>query len=676
MKEMKVFSYIKKYRILIVIASIAMGILFYMYFSGRQTYTAVAIIQYTNPEAKNGLAPDGTEIDTSEIYSSEVMIRVFQKMNLSYDENNMDAIRAAITVKPVLSQEEASVQEALNEKGEVWEEQSTVYQVSYTVGKDSVSNGQEFAAKLLTTMLNVYTEVYAENHVNNSVSPNDISDIYDADYDYIEMVEIIDNSIGEAINNLGYKSDLEFRSATTGYSFKDLQGEFALLRDIDLSSLYAYILENTITKDQDVLLSKYENRIKNYTLENGASESQINGIEEIINSYVDMMRESGNTEFTYEYILGDVYDNYYRNITADPNSESYLNADVTTEYDNLMNGYVKGRTGFEESLIDIGYAQYILNIFSGDSGGSGGIEVNVIENPSELNNHGDAAGGAGGEAGASGTEAVGGEEGASTEGDSFRDGVLTFTTNTEKRRDIVSSEEEKSRAYNKIKDLVNELNRLYEIVAESNREYNQFAGAENISIMTDTVTSESINLFIYAVLSVVLFGIAGCAAAVVCGRLFEIFEYYVYVDKKFDIANRAGCDRYIGKFENKMITEEVSCVYFKMMDIETKNRIHGGEHCDEMIRDFCSMLQAIFPKEQSFIAMNGVGQFVIFINDIERDLVRAYVNECGRQCMDYNATKACKISYVCGISSSSTDEIYNLRKLMLDAIRKAAAAIK
>ena len=668
MKGMKVFSYIKKYRILIVITSIAMGALFYMYFSRRQTYTAVAIIQYTNPEAKNGLAPDGTEIDTSEIYSSEVMIRVFQKMNLSYDENNMDAIRAAITVQPVLSQEEASVQEALNEKGEVWEEQSTVYRVSYTVGKGSVSNGQEFASKLLTTMLNVYTEVYAENHVNNSVSPNDISDIYDADYDYIEMVEIIDNSIGEAINNLGYKSELDFRSATTGYSFKDLQGEFALLRDIDLSSLYAYILENTVTKDQDVLLSKYENRIKNYTLENGASESQINGIEEIINSYVDMMRESGNTEFTYEYILGDVYDNYYRNITGDPDSESYLNADVTTEYDNLMNGYVKGRTGFEEALIDIGYAQYILNVFSGDRDRSSGIEVNVIERPSELNSQGDAAS----EAGASGAEGVESAESVSEEDDGFRDGILTFTSNTEKRKEIVSSEEEKSRAYNKIRDLVNELDRLYEIVTESNQEYNQFAGAQNISIMTDTVTSESINLFIYAVLSVVLFGVAGCAVAVVCGRLFEIFEYYVYVDKKFDIANRAGCDRYIGKFENKMFTEEVSCVYFKMMDIETKNRIH----CDEMIRDFCSIIQMIFPKEQSFVAMNGVGQFVIFVNDIERDLVRAYVNECGRQCLDYNATKACKISYVCGISSSSTDGIYQLRKLMLDAIRKAAAAIK
>ena len=40
MKEMKIFSYIKKYRLLIILVSLAMGFLFYQYFSGKQTYTA------------------------------------------------------------------------------------------------------------------------------------------------------------------------------------------------------------------------------------------------------------------------------------------------------------------------------------------------------------------------------------------------------------------------------------------------------------------------------------------------------------------------------------------------------------------------------------------------------------------------------------------------------------
>ena len=669
MKEMKIFSYIKKYRLLIILVSLAMGFLFYQYFSGKQTYTARAIIQYTNPEAVNGLAPDGTEIDTSEIYSSEVMTRVFQKMDMNYDENNMDAIRAAVMVEPVLSAEESAVQEALNEQGEVTEQQPTVYMVSYTVGRGTGGDAKSFASDLLTTMLNEYMEVYAENHVNSSVASNATSGIYDTDYDYIEMIEIIDESVGNIMDNLGTRRDLDFRSTDTGYSFGDLEGEFSLLMNIDISDIYAYILENKITKDQDVLLSKYENRIKDYSLENNASQSGIDGIDEIINSYVDMMRESGNTDFTSQYILGNVYDNYYGYSSSDEtgtDSSYYSNVDVTTEYDQLMNNYVDERTFFEETLIDIGYAQYILDIYSGNDEGTGKVTVNIIEDPADV-----AA-----ELDQDEREEEESDKKETTESDEEHNTRITFDTDTVKREEIVSSSEELDTAYQMIKTVADKIDTLYADVIATNREYNQYAGAANISILTDTATTESINLLLYAALSVILFGFAGCVLVVVFCRLSEIFEYYVYVDKKFSIANRTGCDRYISKYGKEMITEETNCVYFKMMDIEAKNRMYGREKCDEMMRDFCGMLQSVFPKEQSFMAANGPGQFVIFVKDIERDLVYAYVKELGRQCVDYNKEKTCKISYVCGISSSSADQIYNLRKLMIDAIRKASAAIK
>lgn len=669
MKEMKIFSYIKKYRLLIILVSLAMGFLFYQYFSGKQTYTARAIIQYTNPEAVNGLAPDGTEIDTSEIYSSEVMTRVFQKMDMNYDENNMDAIRAAVMVEPVLSAEESAVQEALNEQGEVTEQQPTVYMVSYTVGRGTSGDAKSFASDLLTTMLNEYMEVYAENHVNSSVASNATSGIYDTDYDYIEMIEIIDESVGNIMENLGTRRDLDFRSTDTGYSFGDLEGEFSLLMNIDISDIYAYILENKITKDQDVLLSKYENRIKDYSLENNASQSGIDGIDEIINSYVDMMRESGNTDFTSQYILGNVYDNYYGYTSSDEtgtDSSYYSNVDVTTEYDQLMNNYVDERTFFEETLIDIGYAQYILDIYSGNDEGTGKVTVNIIEDPAD----------AAAELDQDETEEEESDKKETTESDEEHNTRITFDTDTVKREEIVSSSEELDTAYQMIKTVADKIDTLYADVIATNREYNQYAGAANISILTDTATTESINLPLYAALSVILFGFAGCVLVVVFCRLSEIFEYYVYVDKKFSIANRTGCDRYISKYGKEMITEETNCVYFKMMDIEAKNRMYGREKCDEMMRDFCGMLQSVFPKEQSFMAANGPGQFVIFVKDIERDLVYAYVKELGRQCVDYNKEKTCKISYVCGISSSSADQIYNLRKLMIDAIRKASAAIK
>lgn len=94
MKEFKLFSYIRRYKILIVISSLLMGVLFYSYFSRKQTYTASAIIQYKNEKATEGLAVDGTPIDVTEIYSAEVMTKVFEKLGLNYDKNNIDAILA------------------------------------------------------------------------------------------------------------------------------------------------------------------------------------------------------------------------------------------------------------------------------------------------------------------------------------------------------------------------------------------------------------------------------------------------------------------------------------------------------------------------------------------------------------------------------------------------------
>ncbi len=273
MKEFKLFSYIRKYRALIVLSSLLMGVLFYSYFSGKQTYTASAIIQYMNPEAIDGLAPDGTEIDVTEIYSVEVMTKVFEKLGLSYDGNNIDAIRANVRVEAIQSKEEATAQEALNEKGELAEEKPTMYVVSYTVGSQDVRNAAAFSQQILKAMLNAYVETYAENHVNSAVPLYSVEGIYERDYDYIEMAEILDTAIGRALEQLSYRTDTNFRSADTGYTFADLRREFALLDEISLPDAYAYILGNQITKDQDVLLSKYEDRIKNAVLKTNPSHS-------------------------------------------------------------------------------------------------------------------------------------------------------------------------------------------------------------------------------------------------------------------------------------------------------------------------------------------------------------------------------------------------------------------
>lgn len=641
MQEFKLFSYIRNYKVIIVISSLIMGVLFYSYFSGKQTYTASAIIQYRNEQASQGLAADGTEIDVTEIYSAEVMTKVFEKLELSYSENNMDAIRTGVRVEEVQSEEEAAVQEALNEKGEVAETKPTMYKVSYTVGSRDAGNAADFSRQILTAMLNAYVETYAENHVNSEIPLYSVEGIYDKDYDYIEMLELLNDATKRALEQLSYKEDGTFRSADTGYSFSDLRREFSLISDIDLPNAYAYVLGNQITKDQDTLISKYENRIKNAVLQNDASAAESGGIEEIIDSYVEMMRHSNNTDFTHEYILGDVYENYY---IID---EKRHNIEQTTEYDDLMNNYVKKNTEFEQTLIDIAYDRYILDVFSGNIDEGSSVAVQIIENP-----------GLGGESDDVEDEAA--------------EATVTFDTDVVIKKALLSSKKSQDEAYRMIKELTERIDSLYRTAQITNEEYNRFAGAKNIAIMTDTITVPSLNLFVYAMLAVILFGMVGCVLAVVVGRALEIFDYYVFTDKKLNIANRAGCDRYISKYGKNLLPSDFACISVKMLDIEKKNRKYGREKCDRMMADYCRILREVLPSKKAFIANNALGQFVIFLKESDKSLAHAYVQEFGNRCTDYNLENECTISYSCGISVSSQSQIYDIRKLMIDSMNKAS----
>ena len=51
-------------------------------------------------------------------------------------------------------------------------------------------------------MLDVYIQTYGENHINTSLAANDISDVNARDYDYLEMAELLENSINDALESV------------------------------------------------------------------------------------------------------------------------------------------------------------------------------------------------------------------------------------------------------------------------------------------------------------------------------------------------------------------------------------------------------------------------------------------------------------------------------------------
>ena len=356
MKDFQIFRYLKQFKYLIAIGSVLAGFLFYYVASNKlQSYTASTVIEYTNTGATEGLAPDGSKIDTTEIYGSYIIAKVIQNLGIDPSTANMDDIRNSITITSIITDEQQQIFDAKVTQGEDAALIATRYLVTFNSG---VASGKDYPRTMLNEILDVYSAYYGETHVNSARSSNGVNDIYTKGYDYIEMMNVIDQSLTNTLETLSSKisGDSTFRSSVTGYTFSDLYREYELLQNIEVPKITAKILAGKVTKDRDILLNKYRNRNNDLTISNNASELEIQKIMVVIDSYVQMMSDSGNTNITADYILQDIYD--------DTQDGRYSKTDQTTSYDKLLTRYVQDRTGYTANEIDAAYNRYILNTFS------------------------------------------------------------------------------------------------------------------------------------------------------------------------------------------------------------------------------------------------------------------------------------------------------------------------
>lgn len=436
----ELISFIKKSGIYLVILAGASGGMFSMFAEKKmQSYTANVLIEYKN--AEEGYAPDGTEIDVSEITSSKVVSDACKELGIA---DNVDSVRNSIWVNAVVDEEEEAMYLAKLERAEEYEIISTRYMLGFS---SDVSYGKEYPRKVLNAVLQSYFNYFGENHSSQEAGVNNIGDIYLKSYDYIEMMDLVDSSLDSVLSTLNSKisSNDTFRSTKTGYSFSDLYSEFSYLRNIESPKITADILKGKVTKDKEVLLTKYQKRNADLDIEMGTSEVEVEKIIEIIDSYVGMMSSSDNTDIDKDYILQEVYeDDRYNGVS-----------DKTTEYDQLLMNYVASKTGYEYNKIDYAYNEYILSVFE-----------NALE----------------------------------------------------------SSTEEQEEIYDRVVTLVEKINDLYELLRETNNEYNEYLGASNVAVLSNVTVSEKISVKKYTVLFTFAVFMMEIVAVVVLHRLWYILN--------------------------------------------------------------------------------------------------------------------------------------------------------
>ncbi len=592
MRNFQLFRYLKKWMPGIVLFLMVMTIGSYLILSSNQKYIARAVIHYSNEGAVNGLAPDGSEIDTSEIYASSNMARAMENLGLSQDLYSVDQLCSSIAVTPVLKEEDVAVQEALNEQGEKSEEKPTDFIVTCTMDSRIAGADDDFVRNLLNELLNVYFARYSEDHINEKPISNTMKGLRVDQYDYLEVVEQIDSLLEDTfrtLNNFANK-EMFFRSAATGYSFHDLRDDFQMLRNVDVYHLYSLILGNRITKDEELLVSKYMDLIARYGLTASEANEDLEEVDRICDAYVEKLRSSGNTKINYLYILEEVYD--YRRHEQDGEEGWYVEVDHTVEYDTLLRYRAGAMDKAGRAAIDMDYCRFVLEAFGHGEEAEQALRLAMSETVKNDT--------------AIAPEAIAAE---TEEAVVSREWGARPAAFYQVRSSKATAEEVEA----EINALMARMNELFDIADRTNEEYNEYLGAQNIQTLSSVSTDNAFNMVLYMAIIAFALLIIGCGIAVLLGRGEDILEYVFLRDRQTGCMNRLACDHYIIKKSKEIIPSGFCCVNLQICNQREINRDLGRKEGDKILETFGRVLREVFEnRDNSFVGYNGSGQFLSF----------------------------------------------------------------
>ena len=353
MKEFQLLRYLSKGKFLILIVALLGAIGVYFYANSQQVYTATTVIRYANDAINEGLTPNGQKLDVSEIYSSTVIKGAIEDLGLNC---SVDEVRSKVKVEPIIPDEEEEKKETAISKGEEYEYFPTDYVITYEADSKKSMN---YAGNMLDAIIENYYMFYSEKYVDQLILPNNASNISSSDYDYIESAEILQKTVKDIYDYLTQKrtSYPDFRSSATGYTFSDLENIYGYIINHKVPHLYASILQNKYTKDNDLLLKKQQKHIEDLDISILNSKQKAKKLKYLIDNYSQKGINS-----TEKAVQDDSNDSSGNSIIMDVDGrERELN--VITTYDDLIQAYVQINQSIKNDRIDKEHTKYLRSVF-------------------------------------------------------------------------------------------------------------------------------------------------------------------------------------------------------------------------------------------------------------------------------------------------------------------------
>ncbi len=606
MRRFELLRYIQKGKYWIILLSVLAGCAFFFLASRQQTYSARAVIEYAYDLASSGKTPNGQRLDVSEIKSSKVIQGVIDQFGLS---ETVDDIRKNISLQGYVSEDEETLKTALLKEGMEYSVMPTVYVVRYSVGS---SKSRSYAQDVLDALISNYIRYFGEKYVSESTIPNNASVISSEIYDYLEKADLLDEHITSVLSFMQHKASdfLPFRPVCASCSLQDIYDNYKYIQDSELPYVYAEILANHASRDLDLLLADYRQRIENGKVDQDYFGSAAAQMKEIMESFAEKSKSISQSSNSSSL----------ENHTDDKSSYSFILTDVYASYDNTGAQVVDRTTTYD----------YLINRYAGFLINQSNLEIDEEYYQSILQKY------------ASGAVGL-----------------------SEKDREALDRS-----ISSKLQRISAELDSLYRRLNDGVNEYNTVRGSDNLRMRTSVIVTEGMNIKLYAVLAVVVFGIMVSAAVIVIGRMGDFVEYSFWTDHVTKLPNRHRCDQYIEEMSKKMLPEHFTCMMLKISNIRDINDRFGREFGNQVLLQIGNLLKQTFSRETQLI-YNGNETYIAFIDSCDEARAEHTMEGVSQQIDNMNAQrKDLDIKYRIGFAETSSGKIFEIHKLLSMAFRK------
>jgi len=317
----------------LVFFTLALTILIVKYPSHFVTTTTLSL---NFPGIEKHRNPDGTLFEENQIITPQILTEataIFQTRNKEFPTENL---RGMMRIDPLIPPEITEEMAKAEKEKKSYVFFPNQFRLSLSTEKNEILSPDE-RHLVLTNIVNEYRQEFNRKYLEEPLVTVSFPKDFLSVYDYPEIIETMKRRISNIVDMLNTKIKTAgfFRSKKSGTTFADIKHQVLLVKDIRLSEAEAISTAGRLSKNNSILISKYQTRVKRLELERAKKEAEALAATKLIKEMKqpgvyeapsDMARESSNLILD-KSIIKNIQENDYFSFLL----KTALHADITAK---------------------------------------------------------------------------------------------------------------------------------------------------------------------------------------------------------------------------------------------------------------------------------------------------------------------------------------------------------